>query len=508
MKKISILLVSFVIGFCTTLVLGFTAVANAQDRIRPPEGATPACLARFNELNADGISLDDAAVLTNYCVDSDRTMISFYEGLYDRMNGDGGRPHFASMDEAREAFTMCRTVEVCPRDPEDPPREATPRTSSTLIVECRGACVNDPARGIVDGLRGRGWRRTAVCEEGSVPLVYSYRHAVVDGEDPERRHRADGVTLDIVYCIRTSNPAAPDVARAECEDIDLSALWASIHRLENACGEGGMRTPDDGDTSDWDLLCMRSDQVVINSTNIQALQRDLGELNDELDELRAREDARWAADCGKTNEEWTAMSEDDRLELIRGGQCDGSTTVLQSDWHLRFHLGVGLHLVGVSDPATLIAPYGVVYAELEALPSQNFGFFLRGYIGAGSLMDRIGQWNPAGTIGDSGVFGGSVGLTIRPNEFIAIDLGPTASAVFNPGGQIGADLHTWPLLQVGGEVRARVHPLAGLGARWFHVELTVGIDYTHSEVRRPNIGHFIGRDGVGGHGSVGLGFSF
>jgi len=482
-KNILIVCVSFVIGFC------LANVASAQARIAPPENSTPACLARFNELYDDGsIDLDDAASLTNWCVDSDRTMISFYENLYDSLNGPGGRPSFATMDEAREAFTMCREVEVCPRDPETPTVAETPRTPRALILEGHG-----PHR-----IEGRGWRRQVVCEDGTTGVVVEERYS--RREDEARRRIPTRTTLRIVWCIDITNPSAIRVAETRGE-VDLTDILRRLDHLENACGEDGMREQ----SSQWRELCTRFDAVLIHTTEINTLRTSLGTLRDDLDALSAREDARWAADCGQTNEEWAALTEGARLELIRSGQCDGaSTTVVnQSDWHLRFHLGAGLHLLGVSAPATLIAPYGVVYAELEALPSDHFGFYLRGFIGAGDLLDRVGQWNPDGTIGASGVFGGSAGATFRLDEIVAFDLGVATSSVFNPGGQIGSSLHTWPIYNLGGEFRVRINPV-----RWFHIEATVGLDYTHSEVRRPNVDHFVGVDALGGHGSLGVGFSF
>lgn len=506
MKNSNLFLVSFVIGFC--LVLGFTAVASAQTatRIEIPADSADPCLQAFSEAyNSGGISDAEAREITAVCVDMDMTQSSFFESVADGLNGSAnGRPTFRNIVDVMGFFRTCRetTAVICPGvDEEETPETGTTRrrtgSGTRLVVECRGACAEGP--GITNGLRGRGWNRVAVCREGTIPLTYSWRHAVV-GDDTRRRAES-GTALDIVYCFDPASASAPRVIERDVERTDLSGILERLDRLENACAPDGMRDRSD----DWRELCTRFDAVVIHTTRINELDTELGTLRNDLDALRAREDERWAADCGKTDEEWSAMSESEQLELIRSGECDGAsnTTVLQSDWHLRFHLGAGLHLVGTSVPATVIAPYGVVYAEFEALPTDHFGFYLRGFIGAGDLLDRVGQWNSEGTIGASGIFGGSAGATFRLDEMIAFDLGVASSAIFNPGGQIGRTLHTWPVFQLGGEFRVRINPV-----RWFHLEATIGLGYLHSEVRRTNADSFIGVDGLGGSGTIGAGFSF
>lgn len=502
MKNSYLLIVSFVVGF--VLTLGFASFASAQSRIEIPVGSADPCLQAFSEAyNTGGISDAEAVSITATCVDMDVTQASFFEGVADSLNGSAnGRPVFRNIADVMGFFRTCRetTAVICPGVDEEETPEPSRRTttsSSRLVVECRGACAEGP--GITNGLRGRGWNRVAVCREGTVPLSLSWRHAVV-GDDARRRAES-GTVLDITYCFDPASPSAPPAIERDYATVDLTEVWEHIHRLENACGPDGMR----GNSDDWDELCSRFDLVVEHTTSITNLRTALSTLRSDLDALRAREDARWAADCGKTDAEWSAMSESEQLELIRSGECDGasSTTVLQSPWHLRFHLGAGLHLIGTSVPATLIAPYGIVYAELEALPSEHFGFFLRGFIGAGDLLDRRGQWNSEGTIGASGIFGGSAGASLRLDEIVAFDLGVASSAVFNPGGQIGRSLHTWPVFQLGGEVRLRVNPLP-----WLHIEAALALDYTHSEVRLPNVDTFTGVDGLGGHGSIGVGVSF
>ena len=502
-KNINLLVVSFLIGFALTL--GLASFASAQDGAEAPADAHGVCLATIERLSAGGITQDELMEIENVCIYQETVALDFLEVTMDRLNGPQPRPNFGTWADAIAQLNSCRHIDevICPNAGTEPPEPTrTPRSESRshLLVECRGACAEGP--GITNGVRGRGWRAEAVCREGTVPLTYSYRHAVVEGEERERRDERDrSLVLDITYCYDPASASAPRVIERDYATVDLTEVWEHIHRLENACGPDGMR----GHSDDWDELCSRFEAVLVHTTRINELSAELGTLRDDLDALRAREDARWAADCGKTDAEWSAMSESEQLELIRSGECDGasSTTVLQSDWHLRFHLGAGLHLIGTSVPATLIAPYGVVYAELEALPAEHFGFFLRGMIGAGDLLDRRGQWNSEGTIGASGIFGGSAGATFRLDEMIAFDLGVASSAVFNPGGQIGTSLHTWPVFNLGGEFRVRVNPV-----RWLHIEATVGLDYTHSEVRRTNADAFTGVDGLGGHGSVGVGFSF
>ncbi|MCE9586606.1 hypothetical protein K8R04_04840 [Candidatus Uhrbacteria bacterium] len=443
MKKTNLFLVSFVIGFISVLVLGISSTASAQTRADVPDGFTDPCLGAFNDAyDGDGaISAAEATAITQACVDMDVTQAGFFETLADRLNGPEPRPTFNHIGDVIGHFSRCIRATVCPNEGTTLPPRATPR----LVLEGRGP----------HHMEGRGWHQQVVCEDGTVPFNVEERYAHVDGES--RRIIPRGTTLVIVYCLDPNNSAAPGVAERG-GDVDLSRIiaWLERHdshltRIDNACAEeGGMR----GDP-DWDLLCLRLDQVVINSTNIRTLTQNLQTLSDDVDALRAREDNRWAADCGRSDAEWTAMSEDDRLELIRSGQCDGaSTTVVnQSDWHLRFHLGVGLHLVGLTAPAGITSPNAVVYGELEALPSEHFGFYLRGMIGAGDLLDRIGQYNPEGTIGFEGIAGGSAGLTIRFNEMFALDAGLASSFGFNPGGQIGRSLHTWPWFQIGGELR-------------------------------------------------------
>ncbi len=494
--------ISFVVGF--VLTLGLASIANAQTaHIEVPTGSSDPCLEAFTRAYNTGNAISDAEAVevTRVCVDMDVTQASFFEGISDVLNGPTEGPEtFRNIADVMGFFRTCRvtTTAVCPgADEEETPEPSRRTTTSRLVVECRGACAEGP--GITNGLRGRGWNRVAVCREGTVPLSFSWRHAVVG--DETRRRAESGTALDITYCFDPATASAPRVIERDVERVDLSGILERLDRLENACGPEGMR----GNSDDWDELCTRFEAVVIHTTRISELDTELSTLRSDLDALRAREDARWAADCGKTNEEWNALSESEQLELIRSGQCDGAsnTTVLQSDWHLRFHLGLAFHGLGITAPAGILAPHGVVYAEIEALPVEHFGFFLRGYVGAGNLLDRIGQFNPDGTIGDEGIFGGSAGATFRLDEMFAFDLGVASSAVFNPGGQIGRSLHTWPVFQLGGEVRLRVNPLP-----WLHIEGTAGLDYAHTEVRRPNVDHFVGVDGVGYHLSLGAGVSF
>lgn len=490
MKNSNRFLVSFAIGFCSVLI-GYVSTADAQRRIEPPAGSTPACLARFNELNEDGtISLDDAADLTNFCVDSDRTMISFYENLYNSLNGSGGRPHFATMDEAREAFTMCREVEVCPHDPEAPSETPRPRTRHRLVVEARGP----------HHMEGRGWNRQVVCEGGTEAVEVPWSRARSEGES--RRRAETGVTLVIIHCVDYSNPAAPPIAREDAED-DLEDVGNNYAFLTYYCSptlpEGVVRD------AAWAGFCNSFDEF---RRDLDQFGGDLGTLRGQITAILTRLGALeggLSVICDIDPDEYPTMTRDQVMQACLAAREDYLRDSVGSGngWHLRFHLGVGLHLLGITAPAGIIAPHGVVYAELEALPSEHVGFFLRGYVGAGNLLDRIGQFNPDGTIGDEGIFGGSVGPTFRFNEMFALDVGLAASAVFNPGGQIGRSLHTWPVFQLGGEVRLRVNPLP-----WLHIEGTAGLDYTHAEVRRPNVDHFIGVDNVGYHLILGAGVSF
>jgi hypothetical protein len=483
--------VSFVVGF--VLTLGLASIANAQDRIEPPADAHNVCINAISRLAEGGITDDELMEIENVCVYAESAGLNYLETLMDNLNGSQPRPSFGTWAEAMAHMNRCHHVDdvICPNEGTvpDAPVAEVPREPRRLVVEGRGAVAR---------MEGRGWNRQVVCEEGTVPFNVEERYAHVDGESRRRIERR--TTLVIVYCLDPDNLAAPRIAERE-GTVDLTEIYARLDRLENACGTDGMR----GHSEEWDLLCTRFDAVLIHTTEINGLRTDLTEITSDLEALSAREDRRWAADCGKTDAEWTAMSEDERLELIRSGQCDGaSTTVVhQSDWHLGFHLGLAFHGLGITAPAGILAPHGVVYAEIEALPVEHFGFFLRGYVGAGNLLDRIGQFNPDGTIGDEGIFGGSVGPTFRFNEMFALDVGLAASAVFNPGGQIGRSLHTWPVFQLGGEVRLRVNPLP-----WLHIEGTAGLDYSHAEVRRPNVDHFVGVDGVGYVLSLGGGVSF
>lgn len=497
MKKTNLFLVSSAIGFCITLCLGITSMASGQDRIVLPSSTVDPCLQAFTEAyNSDGISDPEATSITRTCMDMDLTQRNFFEQQADLLNGPLPPERFHSMADVMGFFRTCRetTTVICPgADHEDDP-PAEPRR---LVIECRGpACVNDPARGIINGIEGRGWNRDAVCVPPAEPFRIEETFAHIDGEGPSRI--PSRTTVRIVYCLDPLNLAAPPIAEREAR-VDLTDILRRLDHLEHACGEGGMR----GRSASWDTLCTRFDAVLIHTTQIINLTTSVAELNDELDALRAREDARWAADCGYSIEEWMAMSEETHLTHIRSGDCDSAAVATGNGWHLRFHLGVGFLLVGLTTPANIAAPHGIVYGELEALPSEHFGFYLRGMIGVGDLLDRIGQYNPDGTIGAEGVFGGSAGLTIRASEMIAVDLGAAASSGFNPGGQIGSSLHTWPWFHIGGEARLRVNPLP-----WLHLEATVGLGSTHSEVRRPNVDRFIGMDGFGWNLGLGAGGSF
>ncbi|QQR61299.1 hypothetical protein IPH19_02475 [Candidatus Uhrbacteria bacterium] len=486
MKTTNLFLVSFAIGF--VLTLGLASIADAQDRIVPPEGASPPCLQHFNELYEDGtISLDDAAALTNTCVDADRTVMTFYETLYDRLNGTGGRPHFTNMGEVREAFTMCREVEVCPRDPEAP---SAPRTRRRLVVEARGP----------HHMEGRGWNRQVICEDGTEPVEVPWNRARSEGES--RRRAEPGVTLVIIHCVDYSNPAAPPIAREEAED-DLEDVGRNYAFLTYYCSptlpEGVVRD------AAWAGFCNSFDEF----------RRDLDEFRGDLNTMRGQItsiltrlgalEGGLSVICDIDPDDYPTMTRDQVMQACLAAREDYLRDSVGSGngWHLRFHLGLAFHGLGITAPAGILAPHGVVYAEIEALPVEHFGFFLRGYVGAGNLLDRIGQFNPDGTIGDEGIFGGSAGATFRFDEMFALDVGLAASAVFNPGGQIGRSLHTWPVFQLGGEVRLRVNPLP-----WLHIEGTAGLDYTHTEVRRPNVDHFVGVDGVGYVLSLGGGVSF
>jgi len=309
------------------------------------------------------------------------------------------------------------------------------------------------------------------------PLTYSYRHAVVAGEARETRHRGDGVTLDIVYCYDDRSRTAPsvppvDFARTE---PDLSAIWLAIDRI--------------GDT------------VAIHTGRINRIIEELEAIRPRVDRLE--DDA--AADCGLTHEEWLALTAAEVRRMHDEGECEdaSTTTVVNNGWRLHVDLGAGLHLVGLSAPANIVAPHGVVYAQLEALPVEHFGFYLRGFIGAGDLLDRIGQFNPEGTIGFEGIVGGSAGATFRFDEHFALDAGIASSFGFNPGGQIGRSLHAWPWFQIGGELRLRVNPLP-----WLTIGITIGLAHTHSEIRRPNVDTFIGIDAIGGNGTLDVGVRF
>ncbi len=495
---------SFLIVFGLIVSLAQTAQAQTP-HIVLPDGMTGGCLSRFNQLYADGeLTVDEATDLTASCMDADIGSMSFWEHLYDEFNGEGGRPTFHNMGEVMAAFTTCHFEEVCPHDPPAPGTTPTPTTHArrTLVVECRGACVHDPARGIDHGLTGRGWRRHVVCEEGAVPLAVEWRHSTVDGES--LRHVGDGVGLFITYCYDPAVTHAPEVIQRIVNETDLTDVWNHIHRLEHACGPEGMR----GHSADWDLMCTRFDEVVINATNIRSLRADLDALNADLNALREREDRRWARACHRSDAEWDAMTEDQRLAIIGTPECDavgsGGNTTIVGGWHLRFHLGAGFYLPIIAGPRFVLAsPNGIVYGELEALPDPHAGFFLRGFIGAGDLMDRVGQFNPNGTIGMEGVAGGSAGAVIRFDEHFALDLGLASSFGFNPGGQIGSTLHAWPWFQIGGEVRLRWNPIPLV-----HVELTGGLADTHSEVLFQGADRMIGTDAVGGNVTLGVGVSF
>lgn len=480
------------------IVLSFATVASAQDRIVPPAGATPVCLQLFNELYADGnISMDDAARLTGWCIDSDRTMLGFFEHLYDTLNGSGGRPQFANMTEARAAFTSCRITAICPPQPNLTPRPRRERRDE-LVVEGRGPFHYE----------GSGWGREVVCENGTIGVPIDWRHSRTEGED--RRHAVPGITLVIIHCIDPNNAAVGPIVRRG-DGGDLASAGDNYTSVFNFCSptlpEGAVRSAgeisfcNDFHNAVTDLEGFRGTLNDFNGKLI-ALTLRLNQLTGRVDDLE--DDA--AADCGLTREEWVALSVQERRALHESGACSqaAAVAVASNGLQLQFLLGGGVHLVGFTAPASIVAPHAIVSSELVALlPGRHVGFYLRGFIGAGSLGDEVGEFNDQGTISGEGIFGGSAGLTYRFSDLFALDFGLASSAGFNPGDKVGSTIHSWPWTQVGGELRARISPTS-----WFYIDATVGVSSTHAETHQANATTFTGVNSVGWSGELTLGFRF
>lgn len=490
------------------LVLSLANVASAQRaHIVPPAGAMNACEQAITDAYRDSfVGDEEMAEITGRCVDMNATQLSWFAALADRLNGPhAGRPQFQSGSAAMAYLDTCRTVSrtVCSgvQEPSPAPQPAanTPSPSSAppiprrLEVVCRGACA---------GFEGHGWSRRAVCQEGTTAHEFPWNRARVEGESP--RHVAHGVTLVIIECYNNSVVGAPRVAARDVGRINLSEVDARLDQLELACAPGGM---DEARYPGWQRLCNSVDDSIRDAANITGLITSLRIISEKIGVLEPRleavEDAE-AADCNLALEEWRALSRDQRREMQESGACDGqaAAVVASHEQPFGFTVGAGLHLVGFTAPAPIVAPHGVITAELIGQLGLHTGFYLRGFFGAGSLGDVPGLFNRGGSIGGEGIFGGSLGLAYRFSDLLSIDLGLAASSGVNPGERVGETLHTWPWMQLGGEARLRVNPTS-----WFYVDATLGASSTHVELYLANATSFTGVNSFGWSGELTIGVS-
>lgn len=488
-------LAMFVVGFC--VVFGLTTVVSAQQHGGAPAGYTDICFGAFNSAYSDGvISSAEAVQLTQTCVSMDLVQIGFFEDMADRLNGGQSRPTFGGMSDVINFFNGCHeSTEIrCP-NPGTVPPPVRPRTPRRLVVEGRGP----------HHMEGRGWHREVVCENGTIGVPIDWRHSRTEGES--RRHEEPGITLVIIHCVDAHNTAAPPIVIEDGED-DLEEPGNNFTFLTNYCSptlpEGAVRD------AQWAGFCNTFNGFV---DELSGFSGDLGRFRAQLTGILARLgtlEGGLSSICGIDPVEYPTMT---RAQVVaacsnaRRAYLEDQTGSAAEASRFRLETGIAGELMLHTEARGVVAPYIIAFAEGEFLLGGNpgslqGGFYVRGEIGWGSLMDKVGQYNLTTPIGSSGVWGLSGGGVIRFNDTLALDLGLAFDSSL-VAGMRGDAIYEYAWHQLGAEARIRISPVR-------HVSIDIGLTaaWSHSEVEVPNTDPLVGRDGFGGTLQVGLGLEF
>lgn len=202
--------------------------------------------------------------------------------------------------------------------------------------------------------------------------------------------------------------------------------------------------------------------------------------------------------CGITSAEINAGMTAEEVAR-RCGSHRGSGSGADERW-LRFQLGVGGRLMYHGD-TMVVSGYGVVFAQWEPMAfSENAGFYLRALVGYGTLGDAPGRYGQV-PIGESGLWGFSLGGAWSPIREITLNFGVVYNGSLIEGmrGRATGD-YRWHFL--GGEIRLR-----GNVTDWFALEATIDAGWSHSERELPNQPNFVGGDGGGVNGMLGVEFT-